>query len=206
MSDFDARKPEDDVAPQTAETALGDAAPENTLESQYEAKEREAADLKDKLLRVLAEMENLRRRTAREVADARSYGISGFARDILNVADNMRRALDAAPAELRASRDAAALLEGVELTERELLKALEKNGVKRFDPLGEKFDPNLHQAMFEIPDETKPAGTVAQVVQSGFMIGDRILRPAMVGISKGGVRTAPGQPANTPANSNDASA
>lgn len=204
MSDFDARKPEDDVAPQTAETANGDAAPENTLESQYEAKEREAADLKDKLLRVLAEMENLRRRTAREVADARSYGISGFARDILNVADNMRRALEAVPAELRASGEAAVLLEGVELTERELLKALEKNGVKRFDPLGEKFDPNLHQAMFEIPDETKPAGTVAQVVQSGFMIGDRILRPAMVGISKGGVRTAPGQPSGAPANSNDA--
>lgn len=206
MSDFDARKPADDVAPQTAETANGDAAPENSLESQYEAKEREAADLKDKLLRVLAEMENLRRRTAREVADARAYGISGFARDILNVADNMRRALEAVPAELRASRDAAALLEGVELTERELLKALEKNGVKRFDPLGEKFDPNLHQAMFEIPDETKPAGTVAQVVQSGFMIGDRILRPAMVGISKGGVRTAPGSATNAPANSNDASA
>jgi len=110
-----------------------------------------AAEYKDKLLRVLAEMENLRRRTDREIADARVYGISNFARDIVAVSDNMARALGAFDAKLREQADAGtnALLEGVELTERELAKVLEKHGVKKFEPLGEKFDPNLHQAMYE---------------------------------------------------------
>jgi molecular chaperone GrpE len=159
---------------------------------------RVAAEYKDKLLRVLAEMENLRRRTAREIADTRAYGISAFARDILAVADNMDRALQALDVELREKADAGikALLDGVELTERELHKALEKHGVKKFEPVGEKFDPNLHQAMFEIPDPTLPAGTVAQVVQPGYMIGERMLRPALVGIAKGGPKPAAEPPAN----------
>jgi molecular chaperone GrpE len=159
---------------------------------------RVAAEYKDKLLRVLAEMENLRRRTAREIADTRAYGISAFARDILAVADNMDRALQALDVELREKADAGikALLDGVELTERELHKALEKHGVKKFEPVGEKFDPNLHQAMFEIPDPSLPAGTVAQVVQPGYMIGERMLRPALVGIAKGGPKPAAEPPAN----------
>jgi molecular chaperone GrpE len=159
---------------------------------------REAAEYKDKLLRTLAEMENLRRRTEREVADARHYGISAFARDILAVGDNMARALQALDAELRETADAAtkALLDGVELTERELLKVLEKHGVKRFDPLGQRFDPNLHQAMFEVPDESVPSGQVVQVMQPGYMIADRILRPALVAVSKGGPRAAPPGQAN----------
>ena len=159
---------------------------------------RVAAEYKDKLLRVLAEMENLRRRTAREIADTRAYGISAFARDILAVADNMDRALQALDVELREKADAGikALLDGVELTERELHKALEKHGVRKFEPVGEKFDPNLHQAMFEIPDPTLPAGTVAQVVQPGYMIGERMLRPALVGIAKGGPKPAAEPPAN----------
>lgn len=151
--------------------------------------QQEAAGLKDKLLRTLAEMENLRRRTERDVADARAYGISSFARDVLGVADNMRRALDAAGPEVR---DAAqALIEGVELTERELLKTLEKNGIRRIEPVGEKFDPNFHQAMYEVPDAAVPAGHVVQVVQPGYVIGERVLRPAMVGISRGGPKQAP---------------
>ena len=103
-------------------------------------------------------------------------------------------------AELREKADAGikALLDGVELTERELLKVLEKHGVKKFEPLGEKFDPNLHQAMFEMPDPSRPAGTVAQVVQPGYMIGERVLRPALVAIAKGG----PKAPAEAPANDN----
>ncbi len=146
------------------------------------------AEAKDRMLRTLAEMENLRKRTAREVSDARTYGITGFARDVLDIADNLQRALDAVPAEARASADAGlkALIEGVELTERSLHNALEKNGVKKFDPAGQKFDPNLHQAMFEIPDPSVPSGTVAQVVQTGYMIGERVLRPALVGVAKGG--------------------
>ena len=154
-----------------------------------------AAEYKDKLLRLLAEMENLRRRTEREIADARAYGISNFARDVIAVADNMDRALS----QLDADAGTKALLDGVELTERELLKVLEKHGVKKFEPLGEKFDPNLHQAMFELPDPSRPAGTVAQVVQPGYMIGERILRPALVAVAKGGPKAPP---AEGPANDN----
>ena len=151
---------------------------------------REAAESRDKMLRTLADMENLRKRTAKEVADARSYGIQNFARDVLDIADNLQRALDAVPAETRESADPIlkALIEGVELTERSLLNALEKNGVKKFDPSGEKFDPNFQQAMYEVPDASVPPGTVVQVVQAGYMIGDRVLRPALVAVSKGGVK------------------
>ena len=147
---------------------------------------RESAEYKDKLLRTLAEMENLRRRTEREVIDARLYGIASFAREVLAVADNMHRALEAIGPELREHADGKvkSLIEGVELTERELMKALEKSGVKKFSPAGEKFDPNVHQAMFEMETADVPSGHVAQVIQAGYMIGDRVLRPAMVAIAK----------------------
>jgi molecular chaperone GrpE len=154
---------------------------------------REVAETRDKMLRTLAEMENLRQRTRREVADAKVYGITGFARDVLEIADNLQRALDAVPAEARAAADPGltALIEGVELTERSLLNALEKNGVTKFDPSGEKFDPNFQQAMYEVPDPSVPSGTVVQVVQAGYMLGERVLRPALVGVSKGGAKAAP---------------
>jgi len=163
---------------------------------------KEAAELKDRLLRTLAEMENLRRRTEREVADARTYGVTSFARDIVGVADSMERALKALDDELRDKADAAvkALLDGVELTERELLKVLEKHGVTKLEPQGQKFDPNLHQAMFELPDQSVPAGTVVQVMQPGYKIGERVLRPAMVGVAKGGPKAA--GTGETPANDN----
>ncbi len=156
-----------------------------------------AAEMKDRLLRTLADMDNLRKRTAREVADAELRGVMSFARDMLGVADNMRRALDAVTPDNRnhAAAGVKALIEGVELTERELQKALEKNSVRQFTPQGEKFDPNLHQAIFEVPDASVPAGSVAQVVQPGYMIGERVLRPALVGVSKGGPKAAPGSPA-----------
>jgi len=154
--------------------------------------DRELADTKDRLLRALADMENMRKRTEREVADARLYGVSGFARDIVGVADNMHRALQALDEELRVKADEAtkALLEGVELTERELMNALEKHGVKRIEPLGQKFDPNRHQAMFEIEDASVPSGSVVQVMQAGYMIGERVLRPALVAVSKGGAKAS----------------
>jgi molecular chaperone GrpE len=166
--------------------------PDDPEEGSPEALVREAAEARDKMLRTLAEMENLRKRTTREVSDARTYGISGFARDVLDIADNLQRALDAVPAEARAAADPGlkALIEGVELTERSLHNALDKNGVRKFDPAGEKFDPNVHQAMYEVPDPSVPAGTVAQVIQSGYMIGDRVLRPALVGVAKGGAKAA----------------
>lgn len=155
-----------------------------------EALAKEAAESRDKMLRTLAEMENLRKRTAREVADARTYGIAGFARDVLDIADNLQRALDAVPADARATAEPGlkALIEGVELTERSMLNALEKNGVKKFDPIGEKFDPNFQQAMYEVPDSSVAAGTVVQVVQAGFTLGERVLRPALVAVSKGGAK------------------
>ena len=166
--------------------------PDDPEEGSVEALAKEAAESRDKMLRTLAEMENLRKRTAREVADARTYGISGFARDVLDIADNLQRALDAVPVEARAAADPGlkGLIEGVELTERSLHNALEKNGVRKFDPAGEKFDPNVHQAMYEIPDPSVPAGTIAQVIQSGYMIGERVLRPALVGVAKGGAKAA----------------
>jgi molecular chaperone GrpE len=171
----------------TASTGDNQAAPPDPA-----ALKQEVAETKDKLLRALAEMENLRRRTERDVADARVYGVTGLARDLIGVADDLRRALDAAD-ESAAIVDgpAKALCEGVELIERQLLKVLEKHGIRAFDPQGAKFDPNVHQALFEVPDANIPAGSVVQVIQPGFMIGERVLRPAMVGVSKGGPRTAP---------------
>lgn len=164
--------------------------PDDPEAGTVEAVAREASELRDKMLRTLAEMENLRKRTTREVADARAYGITGFARDVLDIADNLQRALDAVPAETRELADPMlkALIEGVELTERSLLNTLEKNGVKKFDPSGERFDPNFQQAMYEVPDPSVPPGTVVQVVQAGYMIGERVLRPALVAVSKGGTR------------------
>ena len=164
------------------------------------ALEKEAADLKDQLLRTLAEMENLRRRTEREIADARTYAVTNFARDIVGAADNLTRAVVAVDTEARATGGEAliSLVEGVELTERELMKALEKHGVSRVDPAGEKFDPNFHQAMFEVPDPSVPSGTVVQVMQVGFKIGERVLRPALVGVGRGGPKTAPTEEVTQP--------
>jgi molecular chaperone GrpE len=196
MTDPTARQGEDAVA-ETENGQQNDngASTQAAADPLAEAR-RESAEYKDKLLRTLAEMENLRKRTAREIVDARLYGIAGFAREVLAVADNMHRALGAIDPELRAHADAKlqALIEGVELTERELLKALEKHGVKKFSPQGEKFDPNLHQAMFELETVEVPPGYVAQVIQAGYMIGDRILRPALVAVAKA---------ANSPSAAND---
>ena len=180
-------------APEQAATA------EAGLAAQFAKLQAERDDLKDKLLRTLAEMENLRRRTEREIADAKSYAVTSFARDMLGSSDNLRRALESLPANAMKTADAAvkALHEGVELTERELLKTLERHGVRRIDPQGEKFDPNLHQAMFEAPDATIAKGLVSKVVQTGYKIGERVLRPALVGLSAGAPK-APEAPAGEP--------
>jgi molecular chaperone GrpE len=188
----DTNGPNDKAPRSEAETqAAAPQAPEMSADP-LETARREAAELRDKLLRTLAEMENLRRRTEREVADARVYGIASFARDVLTVADSMERALQALDDELREKADVLVkgLLDGVELTERELLKTLERHGIKKIEPVGEKFDPNFHQAMYEVPDASVPAGHVVQVVQPGYTIGDRVLRPALVGVSKGVPKTS----------------
>ncbi len=156
--------------------------------SELEALRAEAAALKDKLLRAMAEAENTRRRAEKEVADARVYGVTNFAREMLPFVDNLRRAAESVPAEARAGLDpvAKALLDGLMVTEKDFLSRLGRFGVKAIDALGAKFDPNLHEALYEIPDESQPAGTVAQVMEQGYTIGDRVLRPAKVGVTRGG--------------------
>lgn len=168
----------------------GFANPLEFLQAELDRIETEKAELHDRLMRAAAEMENLRRRTARDVADAREYSIAAFAREMLAVSDNLHRALEAVPREAREAGDSGlnALIEGVELTERAMLQALEKHGVRRISPQGERFDPHFHQAMFEIQDSEVPANTVLQVVQDGYVIGERMLRPALVGVSRGGPR------------------
>jgi molecular chaperone GrpE len=160
---------------------------------------KENEELKEARLRAAADMENLRKRTARDVHDARTYAIANFARDMLQVSDNLRRALEAIPADGRQKDSGlAALAEGVEMTERAMLAALERHGVSKIEAEGARFDPNLHQAMFEVPNPDVPAGTVVQVVQTGYIIGDRVLRPAMVGVSKGGPKVVEAEPAAEP--------
>ena len=146
----------------------------------------ENAQLKDKLLRTLADMENLRKRSEREKAEATLYAASNFARDLLSVADNFSRALAAVTPEQRAAADemSSNLVAGIEVTERELINVLERHGIRRIDAMGQKFDPNMHQAMFEVPTADHPAGTVVQVMQNGYAIGNRCLRPALVGVAK----------------------
>lgn len=162
------------------------------------------SELRDKYLRAVAEAENVRKRAERDVAEVRVYGISAFARDMLAVADNLSRALDAIDPQARASAEGTlkALLDGVELTQKDLQKALAKHGVRKLEPEGEKFDPNFHQAMFEVPSPDVPAGTVVQVMQPGYAIAERVLRPALVAVAKGGPKPAaaesPSEPAEQP--------
>ncbi len=159
-----------------------------TETKELSALEGEVATLKDQWLRAMAETENLRRRATRDREEALKYAGANFGRDMLSIADNLRRALENCPA-LEDLPDAVkALIQGIELTESALLSAFERHGIQKIDPMGEKFDANLHQAMFEVDDESVSAGTVVQVLQVGYVMHDRLLRPAMVGVSKNGVK------------------
>lgn len=169
-----------------AESDIAAPEPFTELENLY----AENAALKDKLLRSLAEMENLRRRTEREVADAKTYGISKFAREMLSFADNLRRAIESVPAQARENKSVGVLVEGMEVMERDFLSRLSHSGVTRMEPKGQRFDPNQHEALFEIPDDSQPNGTVAQVIETGYLIGERVLRPAKVGITRGGSKAS----------------
>lgn len=215
-------------APEAPEVAVGEEAPEQPSgqaeaagpetqaqeksgwgAGELEALKAENAELKDKLLRTVAEMENVRRRTERDKLDTAKYAISNFARDVLTIADNIQRTIDHVPAEA-ADKDPAlkSFLEGVQVTERELLNVMERHGISRLDPKGERFDPNRHQAMFEVPNTEVPEGTIVEVVQAGYEIAERVLRPALVGVSKGGakpvkVETPGEQAAEAPQAAND---
>ena len=174
---------------------------------ELEALRGENAELKDRLMRAVAEMENLRRRTERDKADTSKYAISNFARDVLTIADNIALAMGHVPDDavekdevLKSFRD------GIMVTERELLNMMERHGITRVDPKGERFDPNQHQAMFEVPNPDVPEGTIMEVVQAGYVIADRVLRPAMVGVSKGGAKPVKAETAvepETPKAAND---
>ena len=146
------------------------------------------ASLKDRSLRALAEAENLRRRAEREVADAKVYGVTSFARDMLTFADNLNRAIDNVAPEALSGADPAlkTFVEGIVLTERDFQSRLAKQGIRKLEPQGKKFDPNMHEALFELPDPSVPSGTVVQVMEDGYAIGDRCLRPAKVGVARGG--------------------
>ena len=159
--------------------------PEDTGKEPLEALEEEVKELKDQLLRSVAELDNYRKRSEREKEQLRKFGIANFAKDLLSAADNLRRAVESGPAELEgADENVKNLIVGVEMTEKELLSAFEKNGIRKIDPIGEKFDYNFHQAMFEVETDKEKPGLVMQVLQPGYAIADRVLRPAMVGVSK----------------------
>ncbi len=165
-------------------------ADEETLDARAEDQEpdlrEELGKVREQMFRVAAEAENTRKRAAREIADARKYAVTGLARDLLDVADNLSRALAAIPAEARdhASEALGGLISGVELTDKNLHAALDRHGVRKIDPKGEKFDPNHHQAVVQLPS-TAPAGEVVEVIQPGYLLGERTLRAAMVAVSSG---------------------
>ena len=174
----------------------GEGAPAPAADKSPEA---QIAELKDRLLRAVAETENIRRRAEREREETAKYAVTGFARDLLNVADNLRRALQSLPAEVRETDEAVAkLADGVELTERELLRVFDKHGIQVVEPKpGEKFDHNFHQAMFEAPNADQPPGTIVTVMQVGYALKDRLLRPAMVGVAKAPPGGEPDQKVDT---------
>ncbi len=186
-------KPADAETDQTA-------APEAAAEDRVATLEAEVASLKDQLLRAVAETENTRRRAQRDREDASKYAVSSFAKELVTVADNLRRALEAVPAEGREQDEMLkSLAVGVEATERQLFAAFDRAGIKRIDPTGDMFDPNFHQVMFEIENTGKAAGTVVQVLQPGYTIHGRLLREAMVGVAKAGANDVGGQHVNTTA-------
>lgn len=207
------QKPTDETLPESETTAAeqpkveaepADAAEQTTppqsassIEERLAAAEAEIAELKDQRLRALAETENVRKRAVRDREDAAKYAMASFARDILSVADSLERALGAIDPEARAADPALeALVVGVEMTGKQLLTVFERNGITSIAAEGQRFDPHVHDAMFEIPDESVPAGTVLQVMERGYMIHDRPLRPARVGVARGGPKAADAAPKN----------
>ena len=189
-------------APPPAREAAAEGA--KSLQEIVAALQVEVGDLKDKWLRAHAEVENIRKRTEREREEAAKYSIAKLARDIVAVGDNFQRAIDAVPAGA-AEKDPAlkSFLDGVTMTERELLNTLDRHGIKRVQPLNEQFNPHLHQAVAQVPRTDVPSGTIVEVYQAGYMIEERVLRPAMVGVAQGGPKPPPQpEPTAPPANEN----
>ena len=191
MTDVKQSKSEE-IDPDDLAEAEIDSGPEDTIKEPVEALDEQVSELKDQLLRSIAELDNYRKRAEREKEQLRKFGIANFAKDLLSVADNLRRAVESGPSDLEGADESVKnLIVGVEMTEKELLNAFEKNRVRKIDPAGEKFDYNFHQAMFEVESDKEEPGVVMQVLQPGYAIEDRVLRAAMVGVSKS---NAPDQP------------
>ena len=191
MTDVEQSKSEE-IDPDDLAEAEIDSGPEDTTKEPLEALEEQVSELKDQLLRSVAELDNYRKRAEREKEQLRKFGIANFAKDLLSAADNLRRAVESGPSDLDGADESVKnLIVGVEMTEKELLNAFEKNGVRKIDPTGEKFDYNFHQAMFEVETDEEEPGVVMQVLQPGYAIEDRVLRAAMVGVSKS---STPDQP------------
>ncbi len=173
-------------APETVVEGEEAAAATDPRDVEISALKEEVVQSRDRLLRLAADMENLRKRTEREKAEATLYAATNFARDLLSVSDNLRRALEALPQDERehAGEIETNLIAGVEMTERELLSVFQRHGIRKVETVGQKFDPNFHQAIYEVPTSEKPPGIVMQEMQAGYAVGDRCLRPAMVGVSK----------------------
>ena len=191
MTDVEQSKSEE-IDPDDLAEAEIDSGPEDTTKEPVEALEEQVSELKDQLLRSVAELDNYRKRAEREKEQLRKFGIANFAKDLLSAADNLRRAVESGPSDLDGADESVKnLIVGVEMTEKELLNAFEKNGVRKIDPTGEKFDYNFHQAMFEVETDKEEPGVVMQVLQPGYAIEDRVLRAAMVGVSKS---STPDQP------------
>jgi molecular chaperone GrpE len=191
MTDVKQSKSEE-IDPDGLAEAEIDSGPEDTIKEPVEALGEQVSELKDQLLRSVAELDNYRKRAEREKEQLRKFGIANFAKDLLSVADNLRRAVESGPSDLEGADESVKnLIVGVEMTEKELLNAFEKNRVRKIDPVGEKFDYNFHQAMFEVESDKEEPGVVMQVLQPGYAIEDRVLRAAMVGVSKS---NAPDQP------------
>ncbi|MCA1907087.1 MAG: nucleotide exchange factor GrpE [Magnetospirillum sp.] len=192
---------EEQTPEQGAETPAPDApapAEETSPEARIAELEAEVAKLKSEVLYARADTENVRRRLEQQAEDRGKFAVANFAKDVLGVADNLRRALDAVPANAREGNDIANTLTiGVEMTERELLSTMERYGIKLIQAMGSRFDPNLHQAMMEMEDPTQPEGTVVMVMQQGYQLHERLLRPALVGVSKGGPKSPPGEQVDT---------
>ncbi|MFA5041254.1 MAG: nucleotide exchange factor GrpE [Bdellovibrionales bacterium] len=188
QSDENAEKTEN-PAPDTAEDKIV-ALPVPSLEEHIADLEKQLAEMKDRVLREMADAENTRRRAQKDREETSKYAISGFAKEILVISDNFHRALEAAPTE-HSDPVVKNLIVGIDATERQLLATLERFGIKKIDPLGQVFDPHFHRVMMEIDAPDKPAGTIVQVIQAGYMIHDRLLREASVAVAKGAPSAAP---------------
>ncbi|MFC4352360.1 nucleotide exchange factor GrpE [Fodinicurvata halophila] len=177
-----------------------EATPDETEGDETEALRAEIASLKDQLLRAMADAENIRNRARKERDEAVKYAGGGLAKDLLSVADNLRRALDSVPAGAAEENEhLKSLMTGVEMTEKSLLEAFEKNHIKRIDPVGERLNPHYHEAMVEVEDPNYPPGTISQVLEPGYILHDRLLRPARVAVSKGSSQNGPGGQVDTQA-------